>query len=217
MGNPVYNQYRSDIANLFPGYANSDGAVGYFYLDTTKYTNGVHTIQWTVTDDAGNTDGIGSRYFTIQNSGADSVRNRDSSTAGSLPEINLSNLTTDFYSPVVVVNGYGKGDAFRKVYPDNNGVKTVRLNAAGRLQLNFFPDETGEIIASTVKHRVRVLSPLPIGSTLDGSTGTFTWTAGPAHLGRFPMEFAVRKPDSKFVKTVVIVNIVPAGIKDNRE
>ena len=36
-------------------------------MDTTVYENGVHTIQWTVTDSAGNTDGIGSRYFIIRN------------------------------------------------------------------------------------------------------------------------------------------------------
>ncbi|UCH94271.1 MAG: hypothetical protein JSV88_28940 [Candidatus Aminicenantes bacterium] len=67
VGHPHYNIYRSDIAALFPGYANSNGAAGYFYLDTTAYENGVHTIQWTAKDNAGNTDGIGSRYFTIQN------------------------------------------------------------------------------------------------------------------------------------------------------
>ncbi|MGE5341266.1 MAG: exo-alpha-sialidase [Candidatus Omnitrophota bacterium] len=67
IGHPVYNLYRSDIAALFPSYINSSGAVGYFILDTTAYANGLHTIQWTVTDDAGNTDGIGSRYFTIKN------------------------------------------------------------------------------------------------------------------------------------------------------
>ncbi|MCP5052518.1 MAG: hypothetical protein GY940_35445, partial [bacterium] len=50
LGNPVYNKYRSDIAALFPNYNNSNGAVGYFYLDTTGYTNSVHTIQWTVKD-----------------------------------------------------------------------------------------------------------------------------------------------------------------------
>jgi hypothetical protein len=67
MGHPVYNNYRVDIATLFPGLQNSDGAVGYFYLDTTKLTNGVHTIAWSVTDSAGNDQGIGSRYFTVQN------------------------------------------------------------------------------------------------------------------------------------------------------
>ncbi len=67
IGHPTYNIYRSDIAALFPGYANSNGAVGYFILDTIAYQNGVHTIQWKAADDAGNTDGIGSRYFVIQN------------------------------------------------------------------------------------------------------------------------------------------------------
>jgi hypothetical protein len=68
LGNPdAYNIYRADIANLFPGYANSNGAGVSFTLDTTLYDNGVHTIQWTVTDSGGNTDGIGSRYFTIEN------------------------------------------------------------------------------------------------------------------------------------------------------
>lgn len=67
LGNATYNFYRSDIAALFPGYANSSGAGAYFMLDTTTYGNGVHTIYWSVTDDAGNTDGIGSRFFTITN------------------------------------------------------------------------------------------------------------------------------------------------------
>lgn len=67
VGHPVYNIYRADIATLFPGYANSDGAAGYFYLDTTEWANGVHTIQWTARDNAGNADSIGSRYFTILN------------------------------------------------------------------------------------------------------------------------------------------------------
>jgi len=54
LGNPHYNIYRSDIATLFPGFANSDGAVGYFYIDTTTYKDGIHTIQWSARDDNGN-------------------------------------------------------------------------------------------------------------------------------------------------------------------
>jgi hypothetical protein len=66
-GQPTYNQRRSDIETLFPGYANSTGAVGYFYLDTTTLANGIHTIMWLATDDQGRTDGLGSRYFWVQN------------------------------------------------------------------------------------------------------------------------------------------------------
>ena len=67
VGHPTYGQYKQEIDELFPGYANSSGAAGYFELDTTAYPIGVHTIQWTARDNAGNTDGIGSRYFTINN------------------------------------------------------------------------------------------------------------------------------------------------------
>jgi Zn-dependent metalloprotease len=67
VGNPTYNLYRSDIGTLFPGYANSGGAVGYLTLDTRTLTNGIHTIQWVVTDNQGRADGIGSRYFWVQN------------------------------------------------------------------------------------------------------------------------------------------------------
>ncbi len=68
VGNATYNFYREDIATIFPGFTNSNGAGAYFDFDTTSYENGIHSINWSVTDDAGNTDGIGSRYFVIQNS-----------------------------------------------------------------------------------------------------------------------------------------------------
>jgi hypothetical protein len=69
MGHPAYNQYRGDIATSFPGLANSSGPVGFFYIDTTKLTNGMHTIGWLVYDNQGRGDGIGSRFFTVQNTG----------------------------------------------------------------------------------------------------------------------------------------------------
>jgi len=67
VGHPTYNRYRSDIATVFPGLANSNGAVGFFSLDTTKLANGLHTISWVVSDNQGRNDGIGSRYFTVEN------------------------------------------------------------------------------------------------------------------------------------------------------
>jgi len=70
VGHPTYNQFRSDIATMFPGYMNSGGAVGYFYVDTTQLSNGVHTISWNVFDNVNNGSGIGSRYFNVFNSGS---------------------------------------------------------------------------------------------------------------------------------------------------
>lgn len=67
VGRPVYNNFRADIAALFPGYANSNGAVGYFIIDTRTLSNGVHTIAWVVRDSLGRAEGIGSRFFTVFN------------------------------------------------------------------------------------------------------------------------------------------------------
>ena len=68
-GHPVYNQFRNDIATLFPGLQNSMGSVGYYALDTTQLANGLHTISWTVYDNQNRGDGIGSRFFNVVNTG----------------------------------------------------------------------------------------------------------------------------------------------------
>jgi hypothetical protein len=67
VGRPKYNNFRGDIAALFPNYANSGGAIGFLAIDTTRLANGVHTIAWVVFDNVGNAQGIGSRYFTVAN------------------------------------------------------------------------------------------------------------------------------------------------------
>jgi hypothetical protein len=67
VGHPTYGLNRSDIAALFPGYANTNTAVGYFTIDTTTLANGVHTLSWVVRDSLGRAQGIGSRYFTVSN------------------------------------------------------------------------------------------------------------------------------------------------------
>jgi len=58
---------RPDITLAFPPPFVTDHAVGGYVFDTTQYSNGVHSIFWLVTDTGGQTDGIGSRFFTISN------------------------------------------------------------------------------------------------------------------------------------------------------
>ena len=67
MGHPSVGFPRSDIDTLFPGLNNSGAGVRYYTIDTTALTNGVHTIAWSVTDDGGNAEGLGSRYFWVLN------------------------------------------------------------------------------------------------------------------------------------------------------
>jgi hypothetical protein len=67
VGHPTYNIARPDVKAFFPGPANVEGPGAYLRFDTRTLTNGLHTISWVVRDDAGNTKGIGSRYFTVAN------------------------------------------------------------------------------------------------------------------------------------------------------
>jgi hypothetical protein len=186
LGHPVYNNYRSDIAGLFPGYANSEGAIGYFYLDATAYANGVHTIQWTVKDDAGNFDGIGSRYFTIQN-----PRN-DTAQTQALPV-----PTIDDWTPVNIRKGYDPLIEPQTIQPDENGDIIFAIKPLQRLEIRF-PSQ----------FEVTRRGPVPIGSTLTGGH-IFTWQTGPGFLGLHKLIFHLTGPNGRSARKEIFIHITP--------
>src|ERR1700686_3410066 len=124
VGHPTYNQYRSDIANLFPGLANSNGAVGFFYIDTTTLANGVHTISWNVFDNAGRGDGIGSRYITVANTGGGNVPTSDE------PIDSATN------SMVMLRRDFGLNQEPAQIAPDERGVYSVSMEELDRIEFN---------------------------------------------------------------------------------
>jgi hypothetical protein len=67
VGHPSYNHFRPDIAAAFPGYANTNGAVGVYQFDSAAMSSGLHTIAWVVRDNAGAFQGVGSRFFSVHN------------------------------------------------------------------------------------------------------------------------------------------------------
>jgi hypothetical protein len=208
VGQPTYNIYRSDIAGLFPGYANSNGAAGYFYLDTTAYKNGVHTIQWTVTDSGGNTDGIGSRYFTIMNTGANSAAKSSatSNVRNTASKFDPSRVPVDYYEPLEVTKGYKTNDRPQTVYPDEEGNTTIEITQLERVEIHFFGQEAALTDSSGSTLNV---SPLPIGSTLDIEKGVFYWQPGPAFLGEYRLVFIDKVRDLAVGRKNIIMKIVP--------
>jgi hypothetical protein len=189
LGHPTYNLYRSDIASLFPGYANSSGAVAYFYLDTTAYENGVHTLQWTATDNAGNIDGIGSRYFTIQNTGGGAARPAS-------PAEYLLNDAEDYPLGIRVKKGYGEDTEPREIYPDENEMITIEIKELERLEIDF-------------SNPVESISRLPIGSFLDRERGVFYWQPGVGYLGEYRLVFMETGNAGGIQKRVILITILP--------
>jgi hypothetical protein len=223
IGNATYNVYRKDIADLFPGYANSNAAMAIFDFDTSAYENGIHTIQWTATDTGGNTDGIGSRYFTIQNSGFSGQSLQKSRThihAASMsgtPGIlaqgkpwhrfsDLLGIPVNSYKPVRITTGFSK-DKPARIAPERQGVIDVAIPQDERIALDLTqPNEfirTGYLVNGTR------LEKLPIGSSMDQKKGTFYWQVGPAYLGDYRMVFILEDQAGFLTKKNVHVKVVP--------
>jgi hypothetical protein len=212
LGHPTYNIYRSDIAELFPGYANSNGAVGYLNLDTTTYSNGVHTIQWTATDNAGNTDGIGSRYFTIQNSSTQTTQGISQSvkTEKHRPQYIIpgQDFVLDTTTPVGIVKGYETNEELvepEMIYPNDQGLRTVEIKQLERIELHF--GSKGKIFGWMVVGKQ--FYPLPIGSYFDQDSGIFCWQTGAAFLGKYKLVFIEKDQYGNPIGRNIVVKIKP--------
>jgi len=199
LGHPNYNVYRSDIANLLPGYANSDGAVGYFYLNTTNYDNGVHTIQWTATDSASNSDGIGSRYFSVENVSNDiqSAQKRSFVPGKTIGKINPEGLPLHT-GAVRMKRGYNLLETPWSVVPED-GLLAVSFRELERLELQLLPNPNVRMDAGVIN-----VTRLPIGSHLDPVSGLFTWQAGAGFYGRYELLFLI---NTKGAPSLLRVNV----------
>ena len=195
VGHPDYNHYREDIAALFPGYKNTDGAIGYYILDTTAYENGVHTISWSVKDNAGNEDGIGSRYFSILNGGTSDAESIETSVPSQKMPFNITDSFTDYSQPVIIQKGFSDNSELMTVLPGPDGFMDITARQLERIEIalpgvdalsrgkNSLPRFSGY---SQVGEQLR---PLPPGSTLDTRNGMFYWQLGLAYSGEYRLVF----------------------------
>jgi len=211
LGHPYYNLYRSDIAGFFPGYANSNGAAGYYSLDTTNYTNGVHTIQWTATDSGGNTDGIGSRYFSINNSSSVSSYFSQAISQAKVQGIShLDNIPIDYSMPIKAAKGFNKNNEPQIISLDDQGMNRTEMEELDRIEI-VLSDRTNAKGYSYSGYMVvgQRLYSLPVGSTLDRGKGVFKWNPGAGFLGRYKLVFVEAGPNGEMNKKDVMVEILP--------
>jgi|GEM_PF-6007373 len=193
LGHPEYNLFRQDVFDLFPGYANRDGAVGHFVLDTTKYADGLHTIAWAVEDDAGVRSGVGSRYFTVQN-GAAGAGEGESGIFGWLLDPRPG-LALDSMGPT-------------EIKAEELGLVEAAFRIPAGMKIVGWGGTPGE--------------GLPVGSTLNPETGIFSWMPGPGFLGRHVLHFAATDGRRVGPSTTLVVMIAPrdyrkAGIRHQKD
>ena len=193
-GNPLgtvsYNHERPDIEGLFPGFQNTagtNGAIGFRVIDTTSLTNGLHTVSWTVVDDGGAVEGIGSRFFTVSN-GAAAVTAADAVTTARPP----AEAEAIAQAPLD-----GAAIVGRRGWDLSSVVETFTAGASGRVvvrseEVNRVEFALGEADGARYTGYLRTsegLVRLPIGSHLDATTGVFTWAPGVGFVGAYDLVF----------------------------
>lgn len=217
IGTTTYNIFRLDVSLLFPGYANSSGALAYLDFDTTIYESGLHTIQWTATDNAGNTDGIGSRYFvTIQNNGYSGpqelqfnpkdLKHSSKGNHSGYHTDHLKNIPIDYFSSIQFRTGYSSGNKFRDIFPNDKGEIHLSLPQDQRLVINL--NHSYSKCCSGYLLVNRELKHLPPGSSMDQANGIFYWQPGPASLGKHSLVFISTDSNRFTLKKYVIIEIV---------
>jgi len=206
IGHPTYNVYRGDIAGLFPGYANTNGAIGYYSIDTTALKNGVHTIAWIVTDNGGNSDGIGSRFFAVQNSGAGEKGRAEARKSGRA-EKDESRRGAPACAPAFDPSSPVFDPCSRSLTFDE--IKTVEIKELEPVEINLFD---GMIFNSKLEGYLMVgdkLRGLPIGSTLDTGKGIFYWQPGPGFIGEYSFVFIRKDEEGRYTRRNLIILIKP--------
>jgi hypothetical protein len=177
-------------------------AIGAYVMNTTLLSNGRHQIAWGVADSAARGEGIGSRFFTVLNSGAD--QRTEAQLRNAPAEILGQAVALDRHTPgtegVYGRTGYALDHAWKTMHANAAGGYTVRLPESGRLELWLGePAEAGYLVANGT------LRPLPVGATLAGSY--FAWMPPVGYVGPYTLAFV--RGNERIDVTVTVAPVAP--------
>ncbi len=224
LGHPTYNIFREDIADLFSNYLNSHGAFGFITINTTTFRNGTHQIWWIAKDNAGNADGIGSRFFNIINSGTSRVLNTNSPNVGEkfppyifpkIPPEQIKALPLNESEPMNVFRGYNRNLVPERIFPLQDGITELTIHETERVELHLESTQPPFLISSSpgsiygylvVGEQLR---KLPVGSTLDRQKGIFYWILGLGFVGNYDLVFVKKESTGEMWKKKIRLTIAP--------
>jgi hypothetical protein len=239
IGNPDPGRIpRADITSLFsdstsPSYSPSLAhAAGGKIIDTTTFANGVHTIFWFVSDSGGQSDGIGSRFFTISNGSlfldpngslaansgrsmviaARSTLDLPRAAAARLASAGMLESEVDAapadLSALQGRRGFDLVSALQ-TYEPASGHIDVQAEELDRIELHL--SRSSNHYYAGYLHTPAGLRPLPVGSNLNASTGEFTWMPGVGFYGAYDLTFVDWRDDRAVARQDVRITLNARG------
>ncbi len=175
---------RTSNPTLFRNLDAGRGAIGSYSIDTTTLANGVHTIAWSVTDTAGRTEGIGSRFFNVLNAAPDAPLSVNAPATFATVDDAMSIVANaaPATAGVFARSGFDLAEAWRPISAKGDRTFAVRLRELGRLELWLGkPVEAGYLVTDDK------LQPLPVGSSLAGPV--FAWMPPAGYVGSYQLVF----------------------------
>jgi len=198
---------RADISASFPGMDTSQAGRGMF-IDTTAFADGMHTIAWIVTDSAGQTEGIGSRFFRVANGGAGSLRAAERAAARPVSSVSPEDVDAApaAMSALQVRQGFGSETPFETLQGSSDGL-VVATEELERVEVKL-PAARGVSYGGYLR-ALGELRPLPAGAALDAATGTFTWQPPAGFIGDYDFVFVATGRTGILSRQEVRVTIHP--------
>ena len=190
-------QVRPDRTLSQSTYPGVNKALGVFSFDSTVYANGVHTLAWGVTADNAQSDGIGSRYFTIVNGSGALTLAHASSEGFEAPAAREAGrdlgrraadvAAVDMQSIVTAGQSYSDHRAERQLMPDATGRRVLLGHEVERVVVDASAARASSYQAYAVMGGE--LKPLPAGASFDARRGILYWQPGVGYTGDY--DFAI--------------------------
>jgi hypothetical protein len=208
VGSPGGWNSRADLTQLFPGYPGIGTALGVFSFNTLAYSNGVHTIVWVVSDNAGVTSGVGSRFFSVFNAGNPLTEEASAGSAMRPAGPDLGRRVDELGGRAVaaavgVREGFAPAAPIRSATLGIDGMRRVSTMERDRIEIHVNPRtndmKTAGLAPASASRRAAeyagymvvdgTLRELPIGSSFDPSRGAFYWQPGLGYVGNYDLLF----------------------------
>jgi hypothetical protein len=204
----TYGVPRPDVAAYFPfpTYANANGAGAQFVVDTTQFADGLHTIAWQAIDNNGVAQGIGSRYFSINNGSASQMTEARGPEARSAAAVRALPQTTAF-----VWNRQGFDERSWSLQFAGGRTNEIRQAPGERLEVTLDTWVWSKGCGPYAGYLMTgdVAGPLPPGASIDGEKGVFSWLPPAEFGGTFELVFVRQACSGREERIPLRVTIAP--------